>query len=438
MRKIYSAVLYMAMPLIVLRLAWRGRRAPAYWQRWAERFGYLPFKPGPGAIWIHAVSVGEAQAAVPLVAALRERYPQRPIVITTTTPTGSERVREALGDAVLQAYLCYDAPGMVRRFLDRLQPAIALIMESEIWPNLFYECRRRAIPTMIINGRLSPRSMERYQRLGGFTRETLHQLTAMAVQSQIDAERFLRIGADPARTHVTGSIKFDVRLPVSLKEQAAVMRRGWGANRSVWVAASTHEGEEGLVLRAFDQVRAALPNALLVLVPRHPERFSRVATLCRRHGHEVVLRSENRPCDAATAVFIGDSMGELVLFYAAADVAFVGGTLVMIGGHNLLEPAALGSPVVTGPYLHNFEEISRKLIAAGACRRVRDEEQLAATVIELLSDADLRFAMGEHGRRVVAENRGALHAVMDLIERCLPPAADPAPDTTVRSAGNDR
>ncbi|HKJ23042.1 MAG TPA: glycosyltransferase, partial [Gammaproteobacteria bacterium] len=247
-----------------------------------------------------------------------------------------------------------------------------------------------------------------------------------AAQSEVHAGRFADIGMDTSRIQVTGSIKFDVKLPVSIKEEAAVIRRQWGVNRSVWIAASTHEGEEETVLRAFHRVREALPNALLVLVPRHPERFVKVANLCRRYGFQVVLRSEGRACADETAVFIGDSMGELVVFYAAADAAFVGGTLVTVGGHNILEPAALGIPVVTGPYFHNFEEITEKLRAAGACRQIEDEQQLSDTVIDLLKDADLRFAMGEKGRQIVADNRGALQAVLGLIARQLAAATDHA------------
>ena len=311
-------------------------------------------------------------------------------------------------------------------------------MESEIWPNLFGQCERRGIPLLIVNARLSPQSTMRYQRIPGLTRSTLAHVTAVAAQSDIDAERYASIGMEPSRIHQTGSIKFDVKLPVSLKEQAAVVRRNWGVNRSVWIAASTHEGEEDIILRAYDRVRKAQPNALLVLVPRHPERFNRVANQCRKQGYSVVLRSENRPCDDTTAVFIGDSMGELVIFYAASDVAFVGGTLVLIGGHNILEPAALGIPVLTGPYLHNFEEISQKLIAAGVCVQINDEKQLADTVIRLLKDADLRFSMGEKGRAVVEENRGALESVLELIADHIGPSRRPAEKVRAAAAVNEK
>lgn len=423
MRQLYTLLLYLLLPFALLRLVWRGLRAPAYWHRWKERFGFLPFGVTGSSIWVHAVSVGEVQAATPLVSALRERYPRNPIVVTTTTPTGSDRVRNALGESVLHTYLCYDTPAMVRRFLEQLHPAIAIVMENELWPNLFHHCTLQHIPLVIVNARLSPRSTRRYQRIAGLTRETLRQVTAVAAQSEVDARRFTSIGMEASHVHVTGNIKFDVKLPVSLKEQAAVIRRQWGVNRSVWLAASTHEGEEEIILRAFDRIREALPQALLVVVPRHPERFGKVTSLARRHGCRVIARSERRPCGDDTSVFIGDTMGELVQFYSAADVAFVGGTLVAVGGHNVLEPAALGVPVITGPYFHNFVEITQMLLAAGACRQIEDEHQLADTVITLLRDADLRFSMGEKGRRVVEENRGALRSVLMLLEPLLEASA---------------
>lgn len=432
MRRTYTLLLYLAAPLVLSRLLWRGLRSPAYWRRWKERFGFLPFDLPTNVIWVHAVSVGEVQASTPLVNALRERYPRHTIVVTTTTPTGSERIATAMGNDVRHAYLCYDIPAMVRRFLDQLHPAVAVVMENEIWPNLYEQCARRGIPLIIVNGRLSPRSASRYRRVPALIRRTLDHVTAVAAQSAVNAGRFAAIGMDTSRIRVTGNIKFDVKLPVSIKEQGAVVRRQWGVNRSVWVAASTHDGEEEIVLRAFHWVREALPGALLVLVPRHPERFARVAALCRRHGFEPVLRSEGRPCTESTGVFLGDSMGELVVFYAAGDVAFVGGTLVTVGGHNILEPALLGIPVITGPHFHNFVEITEKLRDAGACRQIGDEHQLADTVIELLKDADARFAMGEQGRRIVADNRGALNSVMGLIEQHL------APTTRDRGAADSR
>jgi 3-deoxy-D-manno-octulosonic-acid transferase len=363
--------------------------------------------------------VGEAQAAVPLVRALRERYPQIPVVMTTMTPTGAERVRQALGGAVTQAYVPYDLPGAVTRFLRRVRPCMAILVETELWPNLVHFASRRGVPVVVVNARLSARSAARYAWGGSLVRSMLGEISAVACQTKPDAERFVALGADPARTHVTGNVKFDLKLSASLREQAAAVRRDWGVSRPVWIAASTHEGEEEQILDAFRLVREESADCLLVLVPRHPERFARVAALCRRRGHPLVLRSERRPCTAQTEVFVGDSMGELPLFYAAADVAFVGGSLVDVGGHNVVEPAALGIPVLFGPHTFNFESICALLLEADAGKVVQDSAALAEAVTRYLGDADLRHTTGERARSLVDVNRGALDAVLQVLARYL-------------------
>ncbi|MEQ6340262.1 MAG: lipid IV(A) 3-deoxy-D-manno-octulosonic acid transferase [Gammaproteobacteria bacterium] len=422
MRFIYSLILYLLTPLVLLRLAWRGTRAPEYWKRWPERFGFFSAPRLNETIWIHAVSVGEFQAALPLIKALQARYPSVRMVVTTTTPTGSARVRAALGDTVFHVYAPYDLPGAVRRFLRRIRPRVAIIMETELWPNLFHGCHARGIPLILANARLSERSAAGYRRIAGLTHQTLGNITAVAAQTQDDARRLISLGADDARVHVTGNIKFDISIPASLHEQAVALRQEWGAERPVWIAASTHEGEDEQVLEAFAAVRQAVPDALLVLVPRHPERFPRVAALCRKRGYEVALRSEQSlrlvpfRVNATTAVFVGDSMGELMLFYAASDVAFLGGSLVATGGHNMLEPAALGIPVITGPHTFNFTEISRMLLNAGAARQVNDATQLAEVVTAYLKGNDLRRAAGEKGRHLVEQNRGALMKLVDIVQ----------------------
>jgi 3-deoxy-D-manno-octulosonic-acid transferase len=418
MRALYSLLLYLLTPLVLLRLAWRGLRAPAYWRRWPERFAWLPVFAAVPRIWIHAVSVGETQAALPLVQALQARYPGHRILITTTTPTGSQRVRALFGDRVEHVYLPYDLPGAVRRFLDAVQPDIALVMETELWPNLFRACARHGIPLLVMNARLSERSCRGYGRFAALTRATLADVTHLAAQGERDAQRFIGLGAPAERVSVCGSIKFDLYLPASLREEAEVLRRAFGVERPVWIAASTHEGEDEQVLEAFRRMRAAdaHPNALLVLVPRHPERFATVAELCRAEGHSLVQRSSGSPCTAVTDVYLGDTMGELPMLMAATDLVFMGGSLVRTGGHNMLEAAALGLPVVFGPHVFNFEEIAERLLEAGAARQVRDAGELAAVVADWLADANARHRTGERGRVFVEQNRGARERMLALIE----------------------
>lgn len=427
MRTLYTTVLYLLLPIVLARLAWRGLRNRGYWHRWGERFGFFAAPELCAPIWVHAVSVGETLAAAPLIRALLERYPERSLVITTTTPTGSERVHALFGEQfigqpggrVFHIYFPYDLPGAVRRFLDRTRPGLALVMETELWPNLFRQCARRSIPVLIANARLSPRSARGYAKLGGLVRETLADIRLIATQGEGDAARFRELGASTDRVTVMGNLKFDQRIPGDLEDRAEALRRELGVSRPVWIAASTHEGEDEQVLDAFARLRELHPEALLLLVPRHPERFARVAALARKRGYAVVLRSEGRPCDAQTAVFVGDTLGELLLFYAVSDAAFVAGSLVPVGGHNMLEPAALGVPVVFGPHLFNFSDISRGLLEAGAARRIENSEQLAAVVGELLGDAALRAEMGEAGRKLVVDNRGALERLLGLLEGYL-------------------
>jgi len=421
MRALYSTILYALAPGVFLRLAWRSLRAPDYRRRWAERLGFYGERAprASGCLWVHAVSVGEVQAAVPLVHALLERYPDSPLLVTTTTPTGSARVRALFGERVLHVYAPYDLPGAVDRFLGRFAPRLAVIMETEIWPNLFAACRAREVPVVVANARLSARSAAGYARLGRLTRATLDDIAVLAAQGTRDAERFRALGMDPQRLRVTGSIKFELRLPASLREQAEVLRGMLGRDRPVWIAASTHEGEDEQVLDAHGALIRALPDALLVLVPRHPERFGRVAALCRRRGFDTVTRSEGESCDRGTQVYVGDTLGELPLMYAACDAAFVGGSLVPVGGHNLLEPAALGLPILIGPHVFNFQEITEMLVEVGAARQVGDSAGLAGALEALLRDANAREGMGEKGRRLVEANRGALERLVGVIAEVL-------------------
>jgi 3-deoxy-D-manno-octulosonic-acid transferase len=414
MRRLYTLLLYLALPLVLLRLLWRSIKAPAYRERWRERFGLFDPPPGWGGIWIHAVSVGEVQAVQPLVRRLLEARPGLPVTVTTTTPTGSARVVEQFGDAVFHVYFPYDLPLALTAFIRRVRPQVLLMVETEIWPNLLRQCRFHGIHAILANARLSERSARRYARLGRFARETFSGIDCVAAQGEADAARFLALGVPRQRVFVTGSIKFDMRIPASVEEQVEVLRREWGG-RPVWIAGSTHEGEDEQVLAAHRDVLARFPRALLILVPRHPERFDRVAALCRREGLALARRSCGEPGSPETRVYLGDTMGELPVMLGSADVAFIGGSLVPTGGHNMLEAAAQGVPVCFGPYLFNFSAISELLLEAGAARRVADAGQLAEVVAEWFGDASARSEAGERGRRVVARNRGALERLLELV-----------------------
>lgn len=415
-RRIYSLVLYILVPAVLVRLLLRGMRNSGYWHRWGERFGFVE-SLADRPLWVHAVSVGEVRAAVPLVAALEQRYPGQRILVTTMTPTGSRQVRELFAGRVAHCYVPYDLPSAVRRFLRRTRPRIALIMETELWPNLFHFCAAAAVPIVVANVRMSEKSMLRYQRFAAFTRLTLSQVRLFAAQSDADAARLRTLGAEPGRVHVTGSMKFEITPPASLRERAEALRRQWGVQRPVWIAASTREGEDELVLEQFRLLKRQISALLLVLVPRHPERFANVTRLCRRAGFEVALRSEQRDAlKPEIDILVGDTMGELALLYAASDVAFVGGSLVPTGGHNLLEPAAAGVAVVFGPHMFNFAEIARLTRERGAGRQVRDSAEMGIAVGAYLENPNLRFNAGDAGRKMVEENRGALERTLALVE----------------------
>ena len=404
--------------LVLIALApyflYQALRHNKYVGSFGQRFGNLPVAfnlDADESIWVHAVSVGEVLAAVPLVKWLRERGEE--VLMTTTTPTGAERVRAVFGADVPHLYCPYDLPDAVRRFLSRARPRLAIIVETELWPNLFHACAERGVPVIVANARLSARSAAGYAKVAGLMRATLRDVDLIAAQGEADAARLRALGA--RKIEVTGNIKFDMHLPASLREQAAVLRRAWGESRLVWLAASTHAGEDEQVLDAHAAVRRALPDSLLVLAPRHPERFDEVATLCRQRGDAFVRRSERQPATAETAVFLLDSMGELPLFYAAADVAFVGGSLVNTGGHNVLEPAALGKAVIVGPHTFNFLEITAQLIECGAATRVADGRALAEAAMRYLGDANLRDEAGRRGLALVERSRGALTRLQGLL-----------------------
>jgi len=424
MRGFYLFLSYVLAPLVVPILIWKALRNPAYLDRWEERFGFGRSRTERRSIWIHAVSVGEVVAASPMVRRLRERFPGVPVVISTVTPTGAQRVRDIFGDEVIHSYIPYDMPGAVKRFFDRFRPRLAIIMETEIWPNLYEECGRRAVPLVLANARVSPRSVGKYRRFVGLFTETLSHGIVLAAQSQRDAERFRLIGASPERTHVVGNIKFDVEVPASIVDAGRQFRAANAKQRRVWIAASTHEGEEDIALDVHERLRERFPDLLLLLVPRHPQRFDAVAQSVERHGLAFVRRSSGEPCTVETAVFLGDTLGELTLFYAAADAAFVGGSLIPVGGHNLLEPAAMALPIITGPHNFNAEDIADMLQDAGAVRVVRDGTGLFEELAGCLSDPDRSRHRGLAGRRVLDENRGALDRLMTLVIPLMDGARD--------------
>ncbi len=415
---LYNFLVYLAAPFAILVQLWRGLRDTSYRERLGERFGLGKAIPGE-TIWIHAVSVGEVQAAQALIAQLRERHPGYSILVTTVTPTGAARARLLFGDRVHLRYVPLDLPGSVKRFFDRVQPKLAMILETELWPNLYSECGRRGVPLVLASARISPRSVGKYRRLVSLFRKTLSHGIVIAAQSKSDAERFQSIGAASGRTHVTGNIKFDFQPPDGIETQGRRWRERHAPGRPIWVAGSTHEGEEAIVLDAHRRVLEKFPNALLVLVPRHPQRFEDVRDLLVKRHERAAYRSSGAPISPSTGVLLGDTMGELMTFYAAADVAFVAGSLVPIGGHNLLEPASVGRPVLTGPNNFNGEEIAQLLMDAGAAVVVKDTGELAHAVKGLLGDANLRSVMGAAGRAVLDANRGALDRLLMLVDPLL-------------------
>ncbi|MGH8508678.1 MAG: lipid IV(A) 3-deoxy-D-manno-octulosonic acid transferase [Gammaproteobacteria bacterium] len=423
LRRIYTLVLYFLTPLLLVRLALLGVRNRGYWEGWPERLGFVPALPSAGLkLWVHAVSVGEAQAASALVRALLARVPPMTIMVTTTTPTGAATVRRLLRDEVRHCYLPFDLPVALRRFIERTRPAALVILETELWPNLLHCCRRARIPVFIANARLSERSFAGYRRWPASVRGMLAGVTAVAAQSPADAERFMALGVSESLVHVTGNIKFDVTTPRDLQDRASRLKREVAPGRRVWTAASTHEGEEAQVLSAFAVLHQRDPGLLLVLAPRHPERFGKVYDLCRQRGFATARRTA--PSSERPDVFLADTMGELPLFYALSEVAFVGGSLVAVGGHNPLEPAALGVPVVSGPHIFNFTAVYDLLTASQAAWVVNDADELLSRLRIVLADSNLRATAGRRARAVVAENRGAVDRVMEILMPLLEPPAN--------------
>jgi 3-deoxy-D-manno-octulosonic-acid transferase len=436
LRFIYSWLIRFAAPFAFAVVLWRGVRDRSYWQGLAERFGWGMPLPAPH-IWLHAVSLGEMSAAAPLVRALHSRYPQLALAVTAATPAGRARARDLFSEVADIRFLPYDTPGSVRRFLERIRPRVAIIMETELWPNLFRECERRHVPVFLASARLSAKSVSRYRRLGSLFSGVFTPNVAVAAQSADDAERFKSIGASAIQTHVIGNVKFDFRVDAGIIQTGKILRAAYGA-RPVWVAGSTHAGEEEQVLEAHALLQAHRPDTLLLLVPRHKDRFAAVADLLARRGVKFARRSgmarglaearspaDTLPADTLpvdTQVLLVDTIGELAALYASADVAFVGGSLVSIGGHNLLEPAALGLPVLTGPSHFNSKEIAQLLLRRGAALQVANPKELAAALKRLLDEPAERRRIGDIGKDIVESNRGSVDRLLTLIEPSLPAA----------------
>lgn len=421
MRQFYSALWYALLPFLFVRLWWRGRLAPAYRLRWKERLalGYGQPQPG-GCVWLHAVSVGELLAAVPLIETLLERHPDTSFLVTTTTPTGSAQVRARFGERVQHVYCPWELPGALARFMRHFQPRLGIIMETELWPNLTLAAQRQGCRLLLANGRLSERSYRGYARLLSLVAPLLKRFACLSVQTEAERQRFIALGAVPDRVVVGGSIKFDLTLSDELQARAKTERAALG-ERPVWIAASSHEPEEAALLEAQRQLLQTQPDALLIWVPRHPERFDAVANQVQAAGLALARRSLQQAVNADTQVYLADTMGELLLLYGLADVTFVAGSLdASLGGHNLLEPAAWGKPVISGTHLTNFKVIAELLTAAGALTQVNSATELATSIAKLFADASLRQQQGEAARAVVDANRGALQKLVTLVESLWP------------------
>jgi 3-deoxy-D-manno-octulosonic-acid transferase len=409
-RLLYTLMLALATPLILARLAWRARRQPEYLRHLRERFGFYGMTPSKPIIWIHSVSVGETRAAAPLIARLQQRFPEHQVLLTHMTPTGRETGRQLFGDKVLRCYLPYDFPLAAGRFLAHFRPDLGVLMETEIWPNLLAACSKAHVPIALVNGRLSEKSARRYRLLATLARESFARLDRVCAISAGDAVRLSALGARDVS--VLGNLKFDIAPPDDVQSRAAALRTLFGP-RPTLLLASTREGEETLLLQAFG--RLATPRPLLVIVPRHPQRFDEVAGLIARHGFRYQKRSANEAVHGDTEVVLGDSMGEMFAYYGAADIAFVGGSLLPYGGQNLIEACAMGTPVLVGPHTFNFEDAARQAIEQTAARRVADADALMADASGLLEGQPELARMGQAGRAFWQQNQGATERTVEVL-----------------------
>lgn len=420
MRILYSAILTLCFPLVLLHLGIRALRNRAYRDRWWQRFGFSQLTHERPVIWIHAVSVGETQAAVPLIKQLLKRYPNHDLLVTSTTPTGAAQIEKSLGRSVQHHYLPYDFSGPTKRFVRRVSANILIVIETELWPNLFYHCAQANIPIVVANARLSDNSLRGYQRVRRLIVPTLRHVSLIACQYKADVDRFEQLGVAAHRLRLVGNIKYDLQPPNELdSDRDNFVERAALGDRPIWVAASTHEGEDEQMLAAHQRLLGQFPNALLILVPRHPERFASVTNRAQSTGFDTATRSASPFGTSSMTVFIGDTMGELMLWYAVADIAFVGGSLVPTGGHNLLEPLSLGKPVLFGPHMFNFETLKEDVLSINAGVQVTNSDDLASSLINLLNTEEERTKMGENGLALFEHNAGATDSLVALIDTVI-------------------
>ena len=419
MRFLYSLLLLLGTPFVLLYFVLRGVRNQSYFSRWSERFGFLKDTVPQEGVLLHAASVGEVNAASPLIRALLKTHPELPLTVTTLTPTGSDRLRHEFGDKVFNSFIPIDLPWAVSRFLHRLKPRLIIIIETEIWPNLYLHAKTENIPLIMVNARLSARSSNRLGLLSGFTETVLETVSWVGAQTADDAQRLIDCGAKAERTCMTGNLKFDLDIPDGLQEKGRELRSRWSSQRPVLVAGSTHEADENVLLPAFIELLKTLPDALLILVPRHPERFSRVIQAAKDVGLATEFRSQREMCSEGAQCFVIDTLGELLTYYACADVAFVGGSIGDQGGHNALEPAALGIPVLLGPNMDNAREIADQLLTCNAARQVTNPAELQQAAELILNDAGLRKQMGQNALALVESNKGALNTSLQAINKHL-------------------
>lgn len=415
-RFIYTVLLSLVAPFLLYGLFRRKSGKPSVGVRWKEHFGVAPhLSTSDSPLWIHAVSVGETIAATPLIKQIKQRYPNKTILLTTTTPTGAKQA-EALSDWVEHRYMPIDYGFAVKRFIRQFQPSQLLIIETELWPNTLHQVHKSGIPVTVINARLSDKSYRGYHRVLPLFRQMVPSLTKVLCQYQDDADRFEKLGVPSSNLIVTGSIKFDIEISPETTQKSLELRTFLSKERPIWIAASTHQGEDEIILSAHQKLLTSIPNALLILVPRHPERFESVEAIAKA-TFETVTRTGGQSIHASTNVYLGNTMGEMLVLLGASDVCFMGGSLVgkKVGGHNLLEPAAMAKPTLIGPSYYNFKDITELLNSAEACRIVQDIDELSDSLHQLLDDTNLAKEMGKRALDIVTQSSGALEATINQL-----------------------